>query len=243
VRAIRCGVAPDESRCPIGVGPGEEEDMRTSFGNRPRRAVTLIEAVLFIAIALSLIVGGLVFFQQASLSRQTQETVRLVGSIVTEARTLFGRAEPPSESAPPADQYLGKTLIASGAIPPKYVGGATGSFASVLQWEKNVISPWNGQVGIKFFVLEEPEDFLPAGTEVLHITLYDIPREVCVRIAQYDTDGNGILGDGIARLGTGRPGRSRYITPGGGPAEASANCKHPDDVGQDIYLEITFHWR
>jgi len=198
VRAIRCGVAPDESRCQNGVGLGEEEDMRTSFGNRPRRAVTLIEPVLFIAIALSLIVGGLVFFRQASLSRQTQETVRLVGSIVTEARTLFDRAELPSESAPVADQYLGKTLIASGAIPPKYVGGATGLFANVLEWEKNVISPWNGQVGIQFFVLEEPMDlvgrFLPAGTEVLDITLYDVsglPNTIPTGTASWATGSRG----------------------------------------------------
>jgi hypothetical protein len=33
---------------------------------RRNRAVTLIEAVLYISIALALIVGGLVFFQQAS---------------------------------------------------------------------------------------------------------------------------------------------------------------------------------
>ena len=41
-----------------------------------RRGVTLIEAVLFISIALGLIVGGLVFFQQASLAARTNDAVR-----------------------------------------------------------------------------------------------------------------------------------------------------------------------
>jgi hypothetical protein len=47
-----------------------------------RRAVTLIEVVLFIAIALGITIGGLVFYQQASTARQTQETVRFVQSLV-----------------------------------------------------------------------------------------------------------------------------------------------------------------
>jgi Tfp pilus assembly protein PilV len=54
-----------------------------------RRAVTLIEAVLFIAVALGLIVGGLVFYQQAQTARQTQEAVRLTQAIVSESRALY----------------------------------------------------------------------------------------------------------------------------------------------------------
>jgi len=38
---------------------------------RRNRAVTLIEAVLYISIALALIVGGLVFYQQASTAAKT----------------------------------------------------------------------------------------------------------------------------------------------------------------------------
>ncbi len=56
-----------------------------------RRAVTLIEAVLFIAVALAVIVGGLAFYQQASIALTTQKTIRL-----TSAFPLSSRLSAPS---------------------------------------------------------------------------------------------------------------------------------------------------
>jgi hypothetical protein len=55
-----------------------ELNMFTDKANplRRNRAVTLIEAVLYISIALALIVGGLVFFQQASTAQKTNATIR-----------------------------------------------------------------------------------------------------------------------------------------------------------------------
>jgi hypothetical protein len=44
--------------------------------------------VLFIAIALGLIVGGLVFFQQASTAQRTTETIRLITGLVSEVRAI-----------------------------------------------------------------------------------------------------------------------------------------------------------
>ncbi len=46
-----------------------------------RRGVTLVEAVLFISISLGLIMGGIVFFQQAMAARKTQEFDE-VGSVL-----------------------------------------------------------------------------------------------------------------------------------------------------------------
>ena len=48
-----------------------------------KRGVTLIEAVLFISIALGLIVGGIVFFQQASLAQRTNDAVRTVSGVAS----------------------------------------------------------------------------------------------------------------------------------------------------------------
>jgi hypothetical protein len=92
------------------------------------RAVTLIEAVLFIAIALGLIVGGLVFFRQASTARQTQETVRMAQAIVSEVRALFKRDRPDSQVE------LAEILIASGAVPSQYVH----------EDGDKLVSPWGG---------------------------------------------------------------------------------------------------
>lgn len=55
---------------------------------RARLGVTLIEAVLFIAVALGVIEGRLVLYQQAALAARTQEAVHLFSAIVQDA--LFG---------------------------------------------------------------------------------------------------------------------------------------------------------
>jgi hypothetical protein len=94
-----------------------------------RRAVTLIEAVLFISIALGLIVGGLVFFQQASLAQRTQQTVRLINALLAESWALhqvtgydYGDAMVP--------------LVAAGAVPSSALTGDPA---------KPVESPWGGR--------------------------------------------------------------------------------------------------
>jgi uncharacterized protein HemX len=74
-----------------------------------KRGVTLIEAVLFISIALGLIVGGIVFFQQASLAQRVQGAVRTISSIASETRALF-QAQQNFEGATTA------TLISAGAV-------------------------------------------------------------------------------------------------------------------------------
>ena len=55
-----------------------------------RRGVTLIEAVLYISIALALIVGGLVFYRQASFASDMNSMNRLMSATVTEVRVIAG---------------------------------------------------------------------------------------------------------------------------------------------------------
>jgi hypothetical protein len=88
---------------------------------RARRAVTLIEAVLFISIALAVIVGGLVFYRQATIARQTQETVRLVQAIVAEARVLWRQSGKfPLDSSDPQCAWTGAAC--SGRAPVERLG-------------------------------------------------------------------------------------------------------------------------
>ena len=62
---------------------------KNSLLRRRNRAVTLIEAVLYISIALALIVGGLVFFQQASTAAKTSALVRQLSATLAEGRVLI----------------------------------------------------------------------------------------------------------------------------------------------------------
>ena len=54
-----------------------------------KRGISLIEAVLYLVIALSVIVGGIVFFQQAQLSNQITDTARMSTGVSSQVRGLF----------------------------------------------------------------------------------------------------------------------------------------------------------
>jgi hypothetical protein len=158
----------------------------TPAAKSARRAVTLIEAVLFISIALALIVGGLVFYRQATIARQTQETVRLVQAIVAESRVMWRQSG--SFSYDTSDpNALGRVLHAAGALPSNAWDEASGT----------VRSPWGGTILIG---RSDPDSALP-GT-LIWVTFLDdppIPREVCSRIVMFDgSTTSGALGNGVA---------------------------------------------
>jgi hypothetical protein len=87
---------------------------------RRHRAVTLIEAVLYISIALALIVGGLVFFQQASAAARTSATVRQLSATLAETRVLL-KAHPATTEG----TNITALLISAGAVPQDMVTSPT----------------------------------------------------------------------------------------------------------------------
>jgi hypothetical protein len=217
-----------------------------------RRAVTLIEAVLFISIALALIVGGLVFYRQATIARQTQETVRLVQAIVAEARVLW-RYSGNFPFDPNDPDEFGRVLHAAGALPSNAWDAASGT----------IRSPWGGKIVI---TSRDPTGNLP-GT-MIRIAFEDapkIPTEVCARIAVFDASTtSGALGDGIAyidmnvfqaygsaafapsdKLIAAYPNFSASVTDWGGltPATAGEACKRFENQYNSLplgYMTIAF---
>lgn len=176
------------------------------FSNLPRRrrcrAVTLIEAVLYISIALALIVGGLVFFQQASLASRVNEQVRVLSALVAEARSHY--TSQPSAFAEliiyggdPEVFLLGfpgervdSVLVAAGAVPTIAVASppiAGSPYPAVLR------TTWGGairMVGAK------------RGPNLeLMIGLSQIPRQACARLASVSRTGQGVFSDGISMVG------------------------------------------
>ncbi|MCZ8152210.1 MAG: type 4 pilus major pilin [Rhodobacteraceae bacterium] len=141
-------------------------------GRSARRGVTLIEAVLFIAVALGLIVGGLVFYQQASLAARTQEAVRQFSAIVNEARALYkGQA---MAAVVDASAFAGPTtditavLISAGAVPPEMVASAT-----------RLQNPWGGTTTVYAYSWR--------GSPRVVILSDRVPREVCTRLLSSDS--------------------------------------------------------
>jgi hypothetical protein len=125
---------------------------------RRHRAVTLIEAVLYISIALALIVGGLVFFQQASTAAKTSTMVRQLSAVLAESRILIKGTELTDVPA-----NMTSYLIAAGAVPTDMVASPT-----------ELSNPFGGET--RFF------SHLVSGTPTMSVQLTNVPQGVCTRL-------------------------------------------------------------
>ena len=155
---------------------------KTRLLRRRNRAVTLIEAVLYISIALALIVGGLVFFQQASTAAKTSTMVRQLSATLAEARVLI-KGTPLTDI--PTD--ITSFLISSGAVPPDMVASAT-----------SLSNPFGGAAGFSA-ALATTGGF--AGSTSIAVFLTNIPQGVCARLLTA-TGGSEFVMGGIGPGGT-----------------------------------------
>jgi hypothetical protein len=135
---------------------------KNSLLRRRNRAVTLIEAVLYISIALALIVGGLVFFRQASTAARTSATVRQLSAVLAEAR-VYLKGVPVT-----GDAYdVSPILISAGAVPQDMVKSPTeltNAFGGTTRFS-TVMGGFGGGAG-----------------RMINVQLTDVPQGVCVRL-------------------------------------------------------------
>jgi hypothetical protein len=182
--------------------------------------VTRIEAVLYIAIALALIVGGLVFYQQASTAAKTSTMVRQLSALMAESRILL-------KGMPPTDESFHVTpmLISAGAVPQDMVVSPT-----------ELSNPFGGTTTFLY-------QNLSTYGQVLRMTLTNVPQAVCARLltASSGSDsltgsnsylsnnlgGTTLLGPGYlmggAGTGPGNPAQKPYMM---NPTQAGWMCKY-----------------
>jgi hypothetical protein len=158
-----------------------------AFGVR-RRGVTLIEAVLFIAVALGVIAGGLVFYQQASTALMTRNAIQQLTAYASEIRALYER---PGEVVNRQNGHsldLEPILIASGGVPASLID-ETGT---------QIMTPWGGDFGTfgRTTGLDCDNDHRPFF--VFH--LWNVPRNVCTRLASFREGGNGVFAPDIGAI-------------------------------------------
>lgn len=193
------------------------------LGGVRKRGVTLIEAVLYISIALALIVGGLVFFQQASLAQRVNGAVRNISAIASETRGLY-------QASSSFNGFTQQTLIDAGAVPSSMVSGA------------NLSNEWGGAV---FAASANVDGTADDGFVVQYES---IPTNACVRIATFDGNGAGRVGAGIdeirfrsADVATAYvAATAAQLTGGITPGEAATLCSDNDSTGGLIDVELRF---
>lgn len=174
-----------------------------------KRGISLIEAVLYLVIALAVIVGGIVFFQQAQLSNQITDTARMSTGVSSQVRGLFQ-----SQRSFGTDQ-LTEAMVKSGAVPSNFV-----SITPVNPYftEYEIVLPFGGDVEIfgqdSYFVMQ----------------FNGLPKAACLRLMSVGLDGSGSVGTGITgvtiRAAEGSFGQAVPIT----AADLGDACKDTNQV-------------
>ena len=133
-----------------------------------RRAISLIEGVLYLVIGLAVIVGGIVFFQQAQLSTQITDSARALMNISSQTRGLY------RNQRDFGTEELTAALVASGAVPSNAVDADGG-----------IRLP----TGSEIRVFGKGADFA--------VVIPDISLEVCQRLLPVSDSGEGLMGTGV----------------------------------------------
>ncbi|MCA3443379.1 MAG: hypothetical protein INF52_08405 [Rhodobacter sp.] len=190
--------------------------------------MTLIEAVLYISIALALIVGGLVFFQQASLAQRTNSAVRNISAIASETRGLY-------QGQNSFANFNEGALINAGAVPSSLVDNSV--TPAVLRNE------WGGVItaGPNLALAAPSALAANAGFFVIYPGL---PRAACIRLSSTDDSGSGRVGSGIRSIAFKAPATASFSTevlPASGGLSPSnvalvANC----GLGDVVDVRFTF---
>ena len=149
---------------------------------RRRRGVTLIEAVLYIAVSLGLIVGGLVFYQQAVTSSRTASLANLLSYLVAETRSAMEESTLQVEGA-----AFGDYLIARGSVPASAVDMSFPPMARIR-------NPWGGVISIGPVF---SGGGAAAGEYVISILMDQIPVSTCTRLVTVNENGNNIYTTGL----------------------------------------------
>ena len=184
--------------------------VQPALGRAARRGVTLIEAVLYIAVALGLIVGGLVFYQQASRAAQWQDVRRGIEAVNSEVRALYqvtkwnnqvGLWNQPNSNA---GESLTKTLIAMGSVPAEMISSNG----------RQIVLAHDGWLQI--YHAQDPDD--PTLFNIV-MTITKVPQWLCTRLLPTTKNGpNAITGDGVL------PAIRAIVLPNGN-AQANGNAQ------------------
>ena len=170
-------------------------------GAARKRGVTLIEAVLFLSISLGVIIGGVVFFQQANTAQRANDATRNITGLAAEIRSLY-------RAAPSFAGLTAAQLIQAGGVPTNLVNGTT----------------INNEFGGTYAIA--PGAGVPPAT--FTIASLGMPEATCVRLAQINAQGSGPVGNQIVAVG--RLAGGTFTSFDGNtngevtPAEASTGC-------------------
>lgn len=183
---------------------------RGQSANGGERGATLIEAVLFTVIALGLVSGGVLLYEQASESTRSNDTVRMLATLQSQVRALYQSQSSFGTVA------LTPTLIAANAVPSSMQvdSDADGD-------NDTIVSPFGSAVTVT------------GANANFTVAIADVPVEICVRIVAFDATGSGTAGTDIVSISDGTATDSNGMS----SAQAAGFCTANDANG---VVSLTF---
>ncbi len=202
------------------------------------RGVTLIEAVLYISIALALIVGGLVLYRQASFASNLNSLTRLLSAVMAEVRVIARDLPKPSSGPQLINQSVFENmLITRESVPSAYVDMTKPA-------GQRIRTPLNGRAGVNM-VLQPPAD----GDSSIFVVLPDLPVAACARLSANSSAGqtsfatNLIGGESYDDAVPPPAGSVRQIDKGQTIGTSSTKCKESDMDGDGkVNLNFEFNY-
>lgn len=135
------------------------------------RGISLIEAILYLVISLSIIIGGTLFFKHAQYSNHIQQTARVSAGIISQTRSVF-------MEDPLVLGDITEVAVKSGMVPADYLDGAGG------------ISHPFSDGGIRVY----------SDQSSFYIHFQGIGYEPCMRLSTVADDGTAAIGTGITGM-------------------------------------------
>ncbi|MCA3444308.1 MAG: hypothetical protein INF52_13190 [Rhodobacter sp.] len=202
--------------------------------------MTLIEAVLYISIALALIVGGLVFYRQASFASDFNSTNRLLSSTMVEAR-IFARelprpVWPPTMVVPFGAAFFETFLISNGSIPSAHLDMTQPA-------GDRIRSPFGGSISFGAAIVA----VAAGGTSTVAVIMNDLPVGACTRLSASSAAGQTSFATGL-RDGSSNDNSSmsgnQAVVKGQTVSTAGTKCKASDIDGDGkVQLNLTFDYK
>ena len=194
--------------------------------SRRGRGVTLIEAVLYIAIALALIVGGLVFYQQAVTASRVNSAARSLAMLIVEARIIARD----SGQVVLVDDQMERVLLAQGSVPADLID-------MTRPEGQRIRTPWGSRFSVELID--------SGGTAVIEANVEGLPVAACARLASSDASGRNTFTTNIVTIWIYD---SSVLDPpmavgrGLGPRQAGTSCRQ-GDVNGDGLVAVGFMLR
>ncbi len=157
-----------------------------------KRAISLIEGVLYLVVALAIIIGGIVFFQQANFNRQVNSVAGMMTSV---SSYLIASTKNVSRTRADSNFKAGDStsyVIKSGNIQSDMVDKAKGAPDTDV-----IRSPWGGVVTLR----EAAATIGGNRAPIVAARLNDLPVGACMRLGSKNKNGISMIGGNVFALG------------------------------------------